>query len=58
MKPPLIKDRPFIEQSALTGRWYFIESWRDLGNGVREAWIKHDITDSINRIIADAKDKP
>jgi hypothetical protein len=52
----LIKDQPFIHQSSLTGHWYFVQSWRDLGNDIREAHIKWDITDQIESIITAAKE--
>jgi hypothetical protein len=52
-RPPLVRDRSFTDQSALTGRWYFVDSWRPAGEHGREAHTKHDITDAINRIIAD-----
>ena len=57
-KPPIIRNRPFIERGGLSGRWYFIESWREWPNGGREAHVKHDIDDAIRAIITDHGGNP
>ena len=53
----LVKDQPFIAQSDLTGRWYFVRSWRpdDLGNKV--AHEKFDVTEAIEAIRVEAVDQ-
>ena len=47
MASAIVNSEPFIERSELTGRWYFVQSWRPLPHGGREAHIKHDITDAL-----------
>lgn len=54
---PLVKDQPFIAQSGLTDRWYFVRSWRDDGRGNKVAHEKFDITAEIKQIIADAVER-
>jgi uncharacterized protein (UPF0335 family) len=56
-RPRLVKDQPFISQSGLTERWYFVSSWRPgpAGSDLKVAHEKHDITDAIKSIITDAQ---
>lgn len=52
-KPPIIRDKPFFDRGALSGRWYWIESFREYPDGHREAHVKWDVDDAMRAIITD-----
>lgn len=49
----IVKDAPFISRGSLSGRWYFVESWRADAHGNRVAHTKHDVTDAMRSIISE-----
>lgn len=55
MSVPIVKDRPFVQQSMLTGRWWLVTRWRDLGNGMREATEKFPFDEAVAQIRGDSE---
>lgn len=53
-EPPIIRHEPFLDRGALSGRWYWIESYRQYPDGHREAHVKWDVDDAIRRVRAEA----
>lgn len=40
--------KPFlIRQGGLSGRWFLVTDYKDLGNGTVESKTRHDITESL-----------
>lgn len=52
----LVTNKPFIQQSPLTERWYFVATWNETSNGMRVAETKIDVTDEIARIRSDERE--
>lgn len=47
----LVRDQPFIEEGTFSGRFYFVSSWIQHPNHVREAVEKVDVTEDIRKIV-------
>lgn len=45
---------PQIYQGGLTGTWWCATRWRERPDGILEAITRYDVTDQIERIIAEA----
>lgn len=48
-KPPLVKDRPYVTQSDLTGRWWLVTVWREYGDH-REAHTKFPFDQAVEQL--------
>lgn len=55
----MMKNKPMILKSPLSGNWYFCRAYKDLGNGVIQiTGKKEDITEQMNNILSQYGIKP